>query len=131
MGGIRFKFILIVLASALLIPLGGFSSGPDLDMDKLVLAFYYPWYRTLERSGYCTWTKPAVRMEGGSQQYGVGYEEVDEQCAKNMNSPHMPGLVLERDNGETYKAVWENVIAADPDGVLVTSFNEWFAKIEK
>jgi hypothetical protein len=31
----------------------------------------------------------------------------------------------DRHNGETYKVLWEEAIAANPDWVLITSWNEW------
>ncbi|MAF10942.1 hypothetical protein CMK11_10885 [Candidatus Poribacteria bacterium] len=36
-----------------------------------------------------------------------------------------PGLAVDRQNGSTYGVLWEEAIAADPDWVLVTSWNEW------
>jgi len=36
-----------------------------------------------------------------------------------------PGFVVERHGGEMYRAQWEEAIKADPQWVLVTSFNEW------
>jgi glycoprotein endo-alpha-1,2-mannosidase len=36
-----------------------------------------------------------------------------------------PGLAVDRRGGELYRAQWEHAIEADPDWVLVTSFNEW------
>ncbi len=36
-----------------------------------------------------------------------------------------PGLNAERQDGETYRALWEEAIAAAPDWVLITSWNEW------
>jgi len=36
-----------------------------------------------------------------------------------------PGLDAKRQNGETYRVLWEQAIAADPDWVLITSWNEW------
>ena len=36
-----------------------------------------------------------------------------------------PGTVAGRRGGELYRALWEEVIEADPDWVLITSFNEW------
>lgn len=34
-------------------------------------------------------------------------------------------FVLERENGELYKRLWEKAISAEPDWILITSFNEW------
>jgi len=36
-----------------------------------------------------------------------------------------PGLAVDRMDGASYQAQWEAAIAARPDWVLVTSFNEW------
>ena len=36
-----------------------------------------------------------------------------------------PRPITERHNGETYKVLWEAAIAANPDWVLITSWNEW------
>ncbi len=36
-----------------------------------------------------------------------------------------PGLVAPRWNGETYRIVWDEAIKADPDWILITSWNEW------
>lgn len=39
-------------------------------------------------------------------------------------------LTLERRQGETYRAFWEAAMEADPDWVLVDSFNDWFRGTE-
>ncbi|MCS6861476.1 MAG: glycoside hydrolase family 99-like domain-containing protein [Abditibacteriales bacterium] len=36
-----------------------------------------------------------------------------------------PRPITARHNGETYRALWEEAIAANPDWVLLTSWNEW------
>jgi len=36
-----------------------------------------------------------------------------------------PGINAERHGGRTYRVLWEQAIAADPDWVLITSWNEW------
>lgn len=36
-----------------------------------------------------------------------------------------PGLNAERLDGVTYRVLWEEAVAADPDWVLITSWNEW------
>ncbi|MFP4055398.1 MAG: endo-1,3-alpha-glucanase family glycosylhydrolase [Candidatus Brocadiia bacterium] len=36
-----------------------------------------------------------------------------------------PGINAERQGGETYRVLWEQAIAADPDWVVITSWNEW------
>lgn len=36
-----------------------------------------------------------------------------------------PRPITDRHNGETYRILWEEAIAANPDWVLITSWNEW------
>ncbi len=36
-----------------------------------------------------------------------------------------PRPITDRFNGETYRIMWENAITADPDWVIITSWNEW------
>jgi glycoprotein endo-alpha-1,2-mannosidase len=36
-----------------------------------------------------------------------------------------PRPITERHEGETYRAMWQEAIAANPDWVLICSFNEW------
>jgi hypothetical protein len=36
-----------------------------------------------------------------------------------------PGLKVERGDGTLYSRLWQRAVAANPDWVLVTSFNEW------
>ncbi len=36
-----------------------------------------------------------------------------------------PGINARRQDGQTYRVLWEEAIAADPDWVLITSWNEW------
>ncbi|MBN2307478.1 MAG: hypothetical protein JXR94_00820 [Candidatus Hydrogenedentes bacterium] len=36
-----------------------------------------------------------------------------------------PGLNAERQGGAVYRVLWEEAIAADPDWVIITSWNEW------
>jgi glycoprotein endo-alpha-1,2-mannosidase len=36
-----------------------------------------------------------------------------------------PGLAVERYDGELYRVQWDEAIKADPDWILITSFNEW------
>ncbi|MGH8104119.1 MAG: hypothetical protein ACREJQ_06335 [bacterium] len=36
-----------------------------------------------------------------------------------------PGMVVEREDGALYRKFWEAAIAARPDWILITSFNEW------
>ena len=36
-----------------------------------------------------------------------------------------PGLAASRQDGQTYAVLWEEAIRAQPDRVLITSWNEW------
>jgi hypothetical protein len=36
-----------------------------------------------------------------------------------------PGTAVDRHGGETYAVLWDEAVAADPDWVLITSWNEW------
>ena len=36
-----------------------------------------------------------------------------------------PGINAERQDGKTYEVLWDEAIRADPDWVLITSWNEW------
>jgi hypothetical protein len=36
-----------------------------------------------------------------------------------------PGVVVPRDGGATYRTLWEKALEAEPDWILITSFNEW------
>ena len=37
-----------------------------------------------------------------------------------------PGLKVKRHGGQQYRAQWDEAVAANPDWVLLTSFNEWY-----
>jgi hypothetical protein len=41
-----------------------------------------------------------------------------------------PGTLINRNKGKYYKKLWDAVITAQPDWVLITSFNEWFEGTE-
>ena len=43
--------------------------------------------------------------------------------SKSNRPPPRP--VIDRWDGETYRALWQEAIAAAPDWVLITSWNEW------
>lgn len=36
-----------------------------------------------------------------------------------------PGMKVDRDGGRLYEMLWREAVAADPDWILITSFNEW------
>jgi glycoprotein endo-alpha-1,2-mannosidase len=46
----------------------------------------------------------------------------DDSCQPSRKPPRP---ITERYQGDTYKVMWEEVIAANPDWVLVCSWNEW------
>lgn len=41
-----------------------------------------------------------------------------------------PGHIMDRQNGEAYSVLWEEAIQANPDWVLITSWNEWMEGTE-
>jgi hypothetical protein len=46
----------------------------------------------------------------------------DDSCQPSRKPPRP---ITERSHGDTYRAMWEEAIAANPDWVLITSWNEW------
>jgi hypothetical protein len=46
----------------------------------------------------------------------------DDSCQPSRKPPRP---ISERHGGETYRVMWEEAIAANPDWVLITSWNEW------
>jgi hypothetical protein len=46
----------------------------------------------------------------------------DDSCQPARKAPRP---ITARHDGETYKVLWEQAIAANPDWVLITSWNEW------
>jgi glycoprotein endo-alpha-1,2-mannosidase len=46
-------------------------------------------------------------------------------CDDSKSNRPPPRPVIDRWNGETYRALWQEAIAAAPDWVLITSWNEW------
>ena len=100
--------VLVLVAGAI-----GFKSMPAEDSrkaDRLVLAFYYPWYRTVERSGFCTWN------------FGPShYEARDAECEANRHTPQLPvgGLYDSRDPEVIQRQLAESR-AAGIDGWIVS-----------
>lgn len=41
-----------------------------------------------------------------------------------------PGVFVPRDEGQTYRTLWQQAMQADPDWILITSFNEWHESSE-
>ncbi|MEO0091184.1 MAG: glycoside hydrolase family 99-like domain-containing protein [candidate division WOR-3 bacterium] len=41
-------------------------------------------------------------------------------------SVNEPGTLIKRKNGEYYKQTWESALSANPDWILISTFNEWF-----
>lgn len=66
---------------------------------------YPQWVRTAGRKIACVTVIP-------------GYDD------SKLGRPE-PRPITDRHGGETYRALWEEAIAARPDWVLVTSWNEW------
>ncbi len=66
-----------------------------------------------------------VRVSGRSSALTVlpGYDD-------HLMIVREEALYLDREDGETYRQTWENAIAAKPDWILVTSFNEWYEGTE-
>lgn len=69
----------MILSLGLVLPSPLAIASQRVRPEKLVLAFYYPWYMTVEKSGYCTWNFG-----------GYKYEERDVDCAENRNTPRRP-----------------------------------------
>jgi glycoprotein endo-alpha-1,2-mannosidase len=73
-----------------------------------------------------------------NQDFTKAYKTVA-QLAKNRNEPYgfdvmpgyddtkvrQPGRILSRENGATYKKLWEAVLSSGSQWALVTSWNEW------
>lgn len=43
----------------------------------------------------------------------------------NDTKVRKPGRIADREDGQVYKILWEDAIAAKPDWILITSWNEW------
>jgi hypothetical protein len=102
------KSLFIALATTI-ICLAAFPSNTVTSNgeEKLVLAFYYPWYRTVEHSGYCSWNF------GGNE-----YEDRDKDCASNNYSPHMP-------RGGLYDSLDPNVVKRHLDQSRQAGIDGW------
>jgi hypothetical protein len=37
----------------------------------------------------------------------------------------IPGFIVERENGDYYRSMWTTAKVSNPDGFMITSFNEW------
>lgn len=100
---------IIILLACLAVPVPGLTASAGAEQ-KLVLAFYYPWYRTIEDSGYCTWNF------GGLQ-----YEDRDKRCAENKNTPRLPaGGLYDSLNPEVVRRHLDESRRAGIDGWVVS-----------
>jgi len=73
---------------------------------------------------WCKTTFPAWIKTAGPERIAVvtiipGYDDSVQPSRKP------PRPITDRHNGDTYKVMWEEAIAANPDWVIVTSWNEW------
>jgi hypothetical protein len=75
--------------------------------------------RTWARTIFPNWVKTAGPNKIACITIIPGYDDSVQPSRKP------PRPITERFNGDTYKVMWEEAIAANPDWVLVTSWNEW------
>ncbi len=75
--------------------------------------------RSWARGAYPRWVGVAGRGRIACLTVIPGYDD------RTLPNRKPPRPVTDRHRGETYRALWEEVIAADPDWVLITSWNEW------
>ncbi len=75
--------------------------------------------RTWAKTTFPAWVKTAGRDRIACVTIIPGYDDSVQPSRKP------PRPITERYNGETYKVMWEEAIAANPDWVIVTSWNEW------
>ncbi|HWB98744.1 MAG TPA: glycoside hydrolase family 99-like domain-containing protein [Bryobacteraceae bacterium] len=75
--------------------------------------------RTWARATFPDWVKTAGPGRIACVTIIPGYDDSVQPSRKP------PRPITERYNGETYKVMWEEAIAANPDWVIVTSWNEW------
>jgi hypothetical protein len=58
----------------------------------------------------------------------AGPEDIDRDGDRAMTTATSVGRaapVTQRWGGETYRVLWQEAVAASPDYVLITSWNEW------
>ncbi len=73
--------------------------------------------RAWAKDAYPTWVGMADRFGRISTLTVIpGYDDTEIR---------KPGLAVDRCDGALYEAQWQEAVAADPDWVLVTTFNEW------
>jgi hypothetical protein len=75
--------------------------------------------RTWARSIFPEWVKTAGPGRISCVTIIPGY---DDSCQPSRKPPRP---ITERHGGATYRIMWEEAIAAGPDWVLITSWNEW------
>ena len=75
--------------------------------------------RSWARTRFPEWVKTAGPERIACVTIIPGY---DDSCQPSRKPPRP---ITNRYDGDTYKVMWEQAIAANPDWVLVTSWNEW------
>jgi hypothetical protein len=75
--------------------------------------------REWAQANYPLWVETAGKERLASVTVIPGYNDI-----KNMGV-RPPPYTTDRHYGETYRVLWEAAIAAHPDWILVTSWNEW------
>ena len=73
--------------------------------------------RNWAKKAYPAWIKTAEELGRISTVTVIpGYDDTKER---------EPGMVIPRRDGELYRIQWEEALNANPDWILITSFNEW------
>ena len=115
----------IELGQSFLLMADGMRPGYPRVLDGLHVYNIAGWWRSgavADLAGRCKQVFPAnVRLARSAGKISCltiipGYD--DTKIRK-------PGLNAPRQDGATYATLWREAIAADPDWVLITSFNEW------
>lgn len=76
----------------------------------------------LEAAAFETRAYAATHPNGGPKLVAATvFPGYDDRASKGAGRP-----IVERNGTETYRASWAGAIAADPDWVLITSWNEWW-----
>ena len=74
--------------------------------------------RAWARSTYPQWVETAGQDRIACVTVIPGYDD------SKIGRP-APRPITERHGGQTYRVLWEEAMAADPDWILITSWNEW------
>jgi len=75
--------------------------------------------RTWAKTTFPAWVKTAGPDRIACVTIIPGYDDSVQPSRKP------PRPITDRHNGETYRVMWQEAIAANPDWVLITSWNEW------